>query len=342
MTVNLRVAQAGDLCQEVEVTGTGGLQASSRHCLSATTPAIEQPAPGEQRWEPEPSGVQPTPTPTPEQPATPATPPGPAAAAGASAATLSLRKTGADRRGVGESVLFIIEVTNRGVNPLEEVVIADNFETTLEPGRATENNEWLEGGALGWRIGTLAPGQSVRRDIELKTLQVTPQACNRVTVTARDMLPVAEEACIEVVAAQNPAPAAAPAGAPAAAAGPRQPLRVSVAETTDPVRVGGTTTYQITLENSDSQSYFDVVVSATLSDGLKLDTIAGHVGTEGQATATAVRFQPIREIRPGESGLNFELHVSAVRPGAAKVRVEVTSRGQTRPTVAEQSTQVLP
>jgi uncharacterized repeat protein (TIGR01451 family) len=346
LTVNLQVAQSGELCQNVEVTSNGAAVGSTRHCLSASTPPISEPAPDEQRWEPEPSGVPTTPVPMPVEPwdqtppsqtppeETPPAQPAPVQPAQPSTTgtpSLTVRKSGPARRQVGETAVFSIEVTNRGTGPAEDVVISDNFETTLEPNAATEGNEWLEGNALGWRIGTLAAGDTVRRDIQLKCLQVTPRACNRVTVTARDMEPIAEEACLEIVAA---------AAAPVVPA--KKLLEVTVAETTDPVRVGGTTTYQILVENTDTQSAFDVVVSAKLSPELKLETIAGPVGTDGQVLPNSVRFTQVRELRAGEAPLSFELHVTGVKAGAGNVQVEVTTRDRPQAATATQPTQVVP
>jgi uncharacterized repeat protein (TIGR01451 family) len=350
LTVNLEVGEAGTLCQNVEVTSGGAPVGSARHCLTASAAPIAAPAPDEQRWEPEPSGVPTTPfpatpepsgpSPTPAEPTQPppttpadAPPSQPAQPSTAGTPSLTVRMTGPDRKQSGEQAVFAIEVTNTGTGPAEDVVIADNFETSLEPSAATEGNEWLEGNALGWRIGTLAAGQTVRRSIQLKCLQVTPRACNRVTVTARAIEPVAEEACLEIVAAP-----AAPAAGPAS---PQAPVSVTVAETTDPVRVSGTTTYQILVENKDSQSVYDVVISAKLSPELKLETIAGPVGTDGQVQANSVKFVPVRELRAGEAPLNFELHVTGVQAGAGTVDVEVTTRGGAAPVTATQQTQVV-
>jgi hypothetical protein len=152
-----------------------------------------------------------------------------------------------------------------------------------------------------------------------------------VTVTARDMEPIAEEACLEIVAA---------AAAPVVPA--KKLLEVTVAETTDPVRVGGTTTYQILVENTDTQSAFDVVVSAKLSPELKLETIAGPVGTDGQVLPNSVRFTQVRELRAGEAPLSFELHVTGVKAGAGNVQVEVTTRDRPQAATATQPTQVVP
>jgi uncharacterized repeat protein (TIGR01451 family) len=350
LTVNLEVAAAGTLCQNVEVTSGGAPVGSARHCLTASTAPIAAPAPDEQRWEPEPSGVPTTPVPTTPEPSAPSptpaeptqpppttpaeTPPSqPAEPQAAGAPALTVRMTGPNRKQAGEQAVFSIEVTNTGTGPAEDVVIADNFETSLEPSAATEGNEWLEGNALGWRAGTLTAGQTVRRSIQLKCLQVTPRACNRVTVTARGMEPVAEESCFEIVAA---------AAAPAAESSPQAvPVSVTVAETTDPVRVGGTTTYQILVENKGTQSVYDVVISAKLSPELKLETIAGPVGTDGQVQADSVKFVPVRELRAGEAPLNFELHVTGIKAGAGTVDVEVTTRGGAQPVTATQETQVV-
>ena len=137
-----------------------------------------------------------------------------------------------------------------------------------------------------------------------------------------------------ITAAETAAPAAPPANRP--------PLSVSVAETSDPIRVGGKTVYQITLENRDSASYFDVAVSVTVSDELRLGSIAAPVGTQGAIVPNAVKFQPIRELRAGEAPLSFEINASGAAAGMGKFKVEVTARDAAKPVVAEQTTQVLP
>jgi len=334
LSLNLKVTQSGELCQNVEVTGDGALHASARHCLTASAPIVPEAAPGEQRWQGEPSTV-PTPGAPGEQPATEQPPAEqPRAAQPAAAASLVVRKTGPDRRRVGETARFTIEVTNRGDQPISNLVIEDHFETSIEPFQATEGNEWIEGSALGWKVATLDAGATIRREIEFRCLQETPRACNRVNVTAPGMEPLADEACMVITAAETAAPAAAPATRP--------PLSVSVAETSDPIRVGGKTVYQITLENRDSASYFDVTVSVTVSDELRLGSIAAPVGTQGAIVPNAVKFQPIRELRAGEAPLSFEINASGASAGMAKFKVEVTARDSARPTTAEQTTQVLP
>jgi uncharacterized repeat protein (TIGR01451 family) len=228
---------------------------------------------------------------------------------------------------VGETVRFAIEVTNRGDKPLEDVQIADNFETTLEPTSATRGWQWLVGNALGWKVASLEPGRTVRYEVELKCLRETPQSCNRVTVTAAGIDPVADEACLEITGEGG-------AAAPAKAAD----LTLSVADTADPIKIDGQTTYQIVLANQGETSALEVEVSVKFSDELRLEGIGGPV--RGAVSAGAVRFPPIRELRAGESP-SFELRFRGARPGTARVQVEVKSQGQAAPVTADGTTEVL-
>jgi uncharacterized repeat protein (TIGR01451 family) len=242
-------------------------------------------------------------------------------------------KKGPARQVVGETALFVIELTNNGPTAVTDLQVADNFETSLEPSRATGGYEWLPGNALGWKIESLAAGQTVRYEIELRCLRPTPRACNRVTVTAQGAEPLADEACLEIAAEAAPAAPGEPAEATPAA-----DISVSLAETADPIRVEGQTTYQVVLANDSEQSAFDVVVSVKFSNQLTLDGINGPV--QGSVSAGTVRFAPVRELRPGEKP-SFELRFKGARAGTARVRVEVASQGQTQPATAEQTTEVL-
>jgi hypothetical protein len=309
------------LCQDVTATAAGDVRATARRCVTAVeSPLPSEPQPKPQEPEAKPA-EQPPAEPKPQEPRPlPAeTPP--------AAPKLVVTKKGPDRRRVGEMALFVIEVTNAGQTPLEQLRIADNFETSLEPARATEGSEWFEGNALGWRIESLAAGRSVRREIELRCLRPTPRSCNRVTVTARGVEAVADEACLEIVDEEAPAP---PAAAPE--------LSVSVADTADPIKLDGQTTCQIVVSNKTDRSAFDVEVTVQFSDQLRLDGIFGPV--QGSVSAGTVRFTPVREVRAGESP-SFELRFKGAQAGTGRVQVSVTSRGQAKPMTAEQTTEVL-
>ncbi|MEX0677878.1 MAG: hypothetical protein WD063_12425 [Pirellulales bacterium] len=327
LSATFHVSRAGQLCQDITVTADGDVRATARSCITATaSPLSAQPQPRTLEQQPppaapEPRAVAPTPATT----------------------KLSVTKKGPDRRSVGETALFVIEVTNQGEAAIENLQIADNFETSLEPSRATEGSQWFEGNALGWKIASLAPGGRVRREIELKCLRPTPRSCNRVTVTAPGLEPLADEACLEIVGDGDQSPPAADAQSPPAADAQAAPaagaeMTVSIADTADPIKVDGQTTCQIVLANKGQQSAFEVEVSVKFSDELRFEGSNGPV--RGSVSAGVVRFTPIRELRSGEKG-SFELRFNGARPGTGRVQVDVTSQGQARPISAEQTTEVL-
>lgn len=336
LPVVFRIAKEGELCQEVTVSATNHAAVTSRACVTATTsslpPATDPLAAEPTRTEPaptQPAPTQPAPIePTQPQPTLPAEPaPTPATP------QLTVTKSGPQQGRVGDTVLFEIVVTNNTNQTFSDVTIADNHEISFEPVRATGGSEWLEGNALGWRVATLEPGRTLRREIELKCLRETPRACNRVTITARGMEAVADEACLEILDDGSPPPAAAPAQ-PAG----KPNVTVSVVETADPIRVGGQTGYQIIVTNNGDASAYDVAVAVTFGEGLQL---LQHGGPEiGSASSTGVRYPALRELRAGETQ-TFDLRFKGVAPGNARVQAEITVRGQAQPIRAEQTTEVL-
>ncbi len=321
--VTFQVVQAGQLCQDIVVTADGGLRTTARHCLTAVeAPATQSPEAL-------------APAALPSRPETDQPP--------ASDSKISIKQTVPPRQRIGDMVRFRVDITSiADARAIENVEIGDNFETSLEPRQATEGSTWLKGDVLGWKIASLEPGKSVHREIEFKCLRETPRACNRVTVAADGIDPAADEACLEIVGQSAAVPPvagpAAAAGATAGTAGP-DPLSVTVADTADPIKIDGETTYQIVLTNESQQSLFDVAVTATFSEEVKLSGLSGPV--HGAVLPNTVRFDPIREVRAGENPLSFELRVKALRPGTARMRVDVTSRGQAKPVSAEQGTEIL-
>jgi uncharacterized repeat protein (TIGR01451 family) len=325
--VDFRVVQAGELCQEVTVTGSAGLSAKARKCITAAEPA--SPA------EPAPPVAEPPPAAEPPREAPPAATP-----SLAPRRKLTIQKTGPEQKRVGETALFTIEITNDGEEVVENLEIADHFETSLQPIRATEGSTMLKGNALGWKVERLEPGKSLRRAVEFNCLRETNRACNRVTVTASDVEPLADEACLEILGDQTAQPPAAePPGAEPAPTPAEAMLSVTVADTADPIKVKQETSYQILITNKGTQSAFDVELTVNYSGELAIETFNGPV--RATVTPGTLRFVPVREFRSGEAPLNFELRAVGAKPGAARVQVSVTRRGQAQPLTAEQTTEVL-
>jgi uncharacterized repeat protein (TIGR01451 family) len=259
-------------------------------------------------------------------PPSPANPPAAPQAAG----SLSVKATGPDRRKLGEVAEFAITVTNTGSAALTNVVVTNNFETSLEASQASPG--WQRrNGALTWTLDSLAPGATKTWQLNCNCVKEAAKACNRVTVTADGDLQGSDETCLEIDATNAaPPPAAAPAPGK---------LTVTVAEQSDPIRVGSDTVYQIVVTNAGSTPQTQVVVSVKISEELRLIAIP-----QSPVTATSfprsVRFKPVAEVRPGEP-ITFELQIQADTAGTGKVQVEVNAAGLAQPVTAEASTQIL-
>ncbi len=322
ITVTFHVAQAGQLCQEVTVTADGNLRGEGRTCITAADRAglAVPPAAG------------PTPAAPPSNP-TPAVPPAAAApqtiprTPGGS--RLTVHMTGPDHRKLGESAQFVSTVTNVGDAPLNNVLVSDVAETSLEVTGAEVGFE-IRGGALTWTVPTLEPGQSKSFRVDCRCVKESTRACNRVNVTADGGTTGGDEACVEITA-----PAAAAAATPATAS----KMSIAVADQADPIRAGGETTYQIVLSNNGAGRAKQVALSVTVSPEMTITEV--HTSpVRGTMFPRSVKFTPIAEIRPGES-ITFELRVRGDRAGTGRLHAEVTSDQDRSPIVADETTQIL-
>ena len=154
--LTLRVAAAGEACQEISVSAAGGVTATTRYCLTAVEAPTSQPA---------------------EEPSAAATPPASVPPAGLStprptgSSPLAVAIDGPPKAMAGGTAKFTIQVANDSPDTLEDIEITDGFETVLQPAQATEGYAWKGGNALVWKIPSLESGRSARRDIEFKCLR---------------------------------------------------------------------------------------------------------------------------------------------------------------------------
>ncbi len=312
LLLTLKVVEAGNACQEISVSANGGVTATTRYCLTAVEAPTNQPAE-------EPSAAAARPATAPPVALSTPRPSG--------NSPLAVAIDGPPKATAGGTAKFTIQVANDSPDTLEDVEVSSTFETALQPAQATKGYAW-KGNALAWKIASLESGKSLRRDVEFKCLRSAPRACTRVDVSAHGVQPSTADTCLEIVGIETPA-----AQQPGA-------VTVSVADTVDPVKVGGETTYQVILSNPTDQPAFDVTMNVSFGDEIRFEGMNGPV--EGAIGANAIRFIPIRELRAGETALSFELRFKGVRPGTARLHVEVTSRGQPKSVTADHTTQIVP
>jgi uncharacterized repeat protein (TIGR01451 family) len=221
---------------------------------------------------------------------------------------------------------FKMEVKNNGQTPLTNVLISDNYESSLEAVQASKGME-IKGGALQETVASLEPGETIVREVHCRCVKEASRACNRVTVTADGGETAADEWCLEITSV-NPG-----------AATQASNLTLTIADSDDPMRVDGQTTYQVTVSNAGSGPAKQVLLNVTLSPEMRLVEVR-NPPVKGTPFPRRIQFLPISEVRPDEK-ISFEVVVTAERAGTGKLRIEAVSQQQRQPVVAEETTQIL-
>lgn len=182
--------------------------------------------------------------------------------------------------------------------------------------RALEVSEGggVAGGAVRWRIGPLAPGESASFDLRMRApeggvLVTEATASGRGADAARATL----RTSVEGVAA----------------------LGLTVSDGSDLVPVGEEVTYLIVVENEGAGADEAVTVTATLEEGIEFVRSAG--AADAVVEGRTVRFDPIPSLAPGA---RVELRVVARSSVELDSRflVEVVSATETRPITQMEST----
>ena len=251
------------------------------------------------------------------------------------ATPLSVKITGPSQHVVGESARFIIEVANTGTTPLKNLTVVERFDPALRPTYATEGHR-VDNGNLVWTIESLAAGKSTQLEVLCACQAAAAKACNRVSVTTPDGGRAESEACLEIRAPG----ARPPETTPAAPAG--EGLAMDVVGLRSPVAAGKDLFYEIRVTNNGPASYRQVQVAATVPEGMLFDPL-GTVGpgpTKFSREGQVIRFDPVFEVRPGESVV-YSVHVRTKQPGQYRFRAELNASGLLRPLSKEASTEVF-
>jgi uncharacterized repeat protein (TIGR01451 family) len=211
-------------------------------------------------------------------------------------AVLAITKSGPSRQYLGRSIKYEITVLNRGDGPARNTMIEDIVPPGVTEIEATAGAQ-SAGSKLVWELGTLEPNAS-------KTVQVsyTPTRAGDVMATA-----TASAYCAETVSASAKTSITGIAAS-----------RLEVIDLEDPVEVGETTTYLVTVSNQGSAADTNVRIACILDDKLQYVSSAG--ATAGSIMGKTVTFAPLRRLEP-KSKATWRIVLRGARPGDVRVRV---------------------
>lgn len=225
---------------------------------------------------------------------------------------IELVKTGTKEQSIGKNADYQITVTNPGDKPLTEVIVTDHAPSSTSI--VSANGATVHGNTAVWRLKELKPGEKVTFNMTLTTC--TPGCfTNRVDVKNCQGC----SACAEFTTRWKGRPA----------------LNVQICDTEDPVCVGETTSYCITVVNQGSESDNNVVVTVRFPDEIKPLSATGD--SPGNVSGQVVTFAPFNNFGPRQT-LKYRVDAKAMKSGDARIQVEVTSESIKTPITQQEST----
>lgn len=175
---------------------------------------------------------------------------------------------------VGRNITYQFRVTNTGDASCENTIVTASLPSNATFVRASDGGSGA-GSQATWNLGSLAPGAD-----RLVSVTVQPNAIGSYRATAR-----AECVCASPVAAECVTEVR---GIPA--------VLLEVIDIDDPVEVGSTTTYEITVTNQGSAQDSNIRIVCELPPELEFVSAGG--ATNGSARGQTVTFAPLPTLAP--------------------------------------------
>ncbi len=221
-------------------------------------------------------------------------------------------KTSADTIVLGRDATFTFEVKNTGDAACADAVVSANV-----PAGATfvsaDNMGAAAGNAVSWKLGAVGPGQT--RTVSM-TIKPTSLASVTANVACRCAAPASTTCQINVK------------GIPA--------MLLNGFDDPDPVAIGGTTTYTLTITNqSKTEKLTNAQLTCTLDDAKLMQFVSADNG--GTANGLVVSFPAIPVLNANESR-TYKIVVKAVGEGQVQVKAEAKSNEITRTLIKTETT----
>jgi uncharacterized repeat protein (TIGR01451 family) len=231
---------------------------------------------------------------------------------------LKLVLEGSKRRYLEREATYTLTIANPGTAPAREVELATYLPEGMQFVKADNYGEYdPQTRAIRWSLAELPPGESGS-----VTLTALPTSTGDQTILiegeAERGLRARQEQTIQVegVAA----------------------LKFEVVDVSDPIEVGGETTYEIHVVNQGSKASGGIVLNVLLPAGL--EAIDAEGPTRHRLDAARVLFESLAELAP-KADTTFYVTVKGTAIGDQRITVQLSSDELTEPVSKEESTQVL-
>ncbi len=190
---------------------------------------------------------------------------------------LKISKSGRDRQVLGRTVTYSIVVSNPGSGAASNVVVTDQIPTGTSYASSNPAGT-VSGSTVTWNLGTLAAGAEQRIDVTLRG-DAAGRHCDVATAQATGLSDRAE-ACTTWE------------GVPG--------VLTELVDDPDPVEVGTTSIYTITITNQGKAPLTNLTILAKLPDGEEYVSHTAAAGTTGSPSGKTVSFSPYQVLNAGQ------------------------------------------
>jgi uncharacterized repeat protein (TIGR01451 family) len=229
---------------------------------------------------------------------------------------------GPEKEYINKTATYTVTVKNNGDAPARRTILG------IDTGNgATVGTVAVGGGggdaqvAAAYRkegtdLGTLAPGEARTATVTVRTAQ-EGQLPVKATVAAGCVSPVSARAVTNVLTL------------PA--------LRLEVVDLDDPIRVGDSVVYRITVKNQGTGADRNIGVTATLPPELQFVTAEGP--TQAKPEGQTIRLGTLESLAAGQSAV-WRIEAKALRGGDVRLRVDLKSDSLSQPAMETEPTRL--
>ncbi|MFM2094389.1 MAG: hypothetical protein RIS70_1513 [Planctomycetota bacterium] len=295
VNLTFRIREPGTHCHTLQVTADGAGSSSARGCVKAVMPAGGLPA----------------------------------------SAKLRARITGGNQARVGEKVRYQIDVENVSNQALNNVRVAVEFDSSLDPKNATGGFDPKSRSPLVWDFRTLFPSEKKVLLIDYLCLNASTSAVCRVRATANPNLIVEDQTSLEIIDDRSAGGGAAGPAMPDAGAGAAAPqerggqdeLALSLGTLDNPATVGKATDLVILISNNQPVEDRNLVLSMRIPDGVEIGDITGAPPGDWPPVSDPklLVFPILPQLGPQPASKRIVVQVKAKAAGAYNFDVQVKS-----------------
>jgi len=228
---------------------------------------------------------------------------------------LTITKSGPQRQYLGRPMSYEITVFNKGDGPARDTMVEDVIPPGVTSIEATAGAQF-SASKLMWELGTLEPNTSRKVRVSyMPTKEGELMATATVSANCADTVADSTRTIVTGIATS----------------------RLDLIDVEDPVEVGTTTTYVVTVSNEGSAPDRNVRVSCVLDERLQYVSCAG--ATAGSIMGKTVSFSPLSTLEP-KAKATWRVVVKGTRAGDVLFKATMYTGELTLPVEATEATHV--